>query len=111
MKIAGITAEAMNPEFGQGQFEITMKPAMGLKGPDNAFIYKQCVKETAMDNKVFATFMSCPFEGLQNGGHYNFSLWEGDKNAFHDDSDPNKLRNLFHFFDQLDQLEKKLVAN
>ncbi|XP_063726767.1 glutamine synthetase-like [Symsagittifera roscoffensis] len=95
LKKAGIIVEAMNPEFGPGQYEMTMQPAMGVKGADNALMFKQCIRETAMDHDLWVTFMSCPFPSLQNGGHFNFSLWDKDKNnKLHDDQDPDKLSHV-----------------
>ena len=76
LKAAGVMTEAINVELGAGQYEITMEPVMGIDGADNAFIYKDCVKETAIDYGLEASFMCNPWGDVQTGGHYNFSLWD-----------------------------------
>jgi glutamine synthetase len=46
------------------------------------------VKEIAQEKGVHATFMPKPLAGVQGSGmHTHFSLFEGDGNAFYDESD------------------------
>ncbi|XP_075262171.1 glutamine synthetase-like isoform X2 [Convolutriloba macropyga] len=91
---AGISLETMMTEHGDGQLELTMKPAWGVKAADRAFIYKQCAKETAIDHGMMATFMCNPWLKVQCGGHYNFSLWKDGVSVFTDNSDPDGLSNI-----------------
>ena len=41
---AGIDIEDIEIEYGNGQFEMTMKPARGVLAADQAFLLKQGVK-------------------------------------------------------------------
>ena len=92
---AGVLLETIMHEHGQGQLELTMKPYWGIKAADHALMYKQCVKETAIDLGFRATFMCNPWLAVQSGGHYNFSLWnKSGTNVFTDDSDSDGLSDL-----------------
>ena len=57
----GINPEHFHAEFGPAQVELTFSPEFGVKSPDNAFRYKQLVKETAMQKGYRANFMTKPF--------------------------------------------------
>ena len=87
----GINVETMHSEFGSGQFEITTSPNFGEKAADTAFLFKQCVKESAIDMNYEASFMSNPWDDVRNGGHYNFSLWKDDCNIFSSNESPYGL--------------------
>jgi len=51
---------------------------------DNVMTYRLVVKEVAMSNGVYATFMPKPVFGINGSGmHVHQSLFKGDKNAFH----------------------------
>ena len=52
---------------------------------------KHCVKETAPDLDMNATFLSNPWGSVQSGGHLNFSLWKDGLNIFSDPGDPDGL--------------------
>ena len=71
----GVDIMTMNAEYGAGQLEITMAPALGLAACDNAMTYRTCVKELAQQSGLLATFFSYPMgaKGVGNGGHFNFS--------------------------------------
>ncbi|UCD94648.1 MAG: glutamine synthetase, partial [Candidatus Zixiibacteriota bacterium] len=58
-------------------------------------IYKFVVKEIAMQNEVFASFMPKPiFEENGSGMHTHMSIFENDKNLFFDRSASNNLSKL-----------------
>ena len=78
LEAAGIDVRTMNPEYGDGQLEITVSPSWGVSAADDASTFKTAVKEVAMQFGATATFMTKPFSlsGPGNGGHFNFSLWE-----------------------------------
>ena len=59
---------------------------------DNVMTFRLVVREIAMEQGAFATFMPKPMAGVQGSGmHTHMSLFEGDENAFHDASDPYGL--------------------
>jgi len=54
--------------------------------------FRHVVKEVAMAEGVYATFMPKPFNDQPGSGmHTHLSLFEGDRNAFHDPSDELNL--------------------
>src|SRR3712207_9184213 len=53
---------------------------------------RHVVREVALAQGVHATFMPKPFTELAGSAmHTHLSLFEGDRNAFHDPADPMKL--------------------
>jgi glutamine synthetase len=80
MAVVGLDIKTMNAEYGKGQLEITMAPARGIKACDNAATFRTGVKEICQQRGLLASFFSYPFgaSGVGNGGHFNFSLWQGE---------------------------------
>jgi glutamine synthetase len=57
------------------------------------------VKEVALDQGVYASFMPKPFADQPGSAmHTHLSLFEGDRNAFHDASDPLSLSKVGRAF-------------
>jgi len=93
----GVAVITANCEYGGSQWEINFDPGRALAGPDNAFTFKNGVKEIAKQDGYIATFMSKPFTGQSgNGCHTHMSLVEAKsgKNAFGDPDDPEGLSDL-----------------
>jgi glutamine synthetase len=60
---------------------------------------RMVVKEIASRNQVLATFMPKPLYGVQGSGmHTHVSLFDGDNNAFYDDSDEYNLSPVARHF-------------
>ncbi|MCW2632242.1 MAG: glutamine synthetase [Pseudonocardia sp.] len=88
----GISVEFSHHEGGPGQQEIDLRYADALTMADNIMTFRYLVKEVAMMQNVRASFMPKPFsEHPGSAMHTHFSLFEGDRNAFHDPSDPFEL--------------------
>jgi glutamine synthetase len=84
---AGIPVEACNPETGPGQFELNIRYDDALKAADDAFFYKNGVKEIAARHGLMASFMAKPRRDWAGSScHVHQSLWErGDgSNSFFD---------------------------
>jgi len=81
----GVDLNAIHTEYAPGQLEISIKPALGITGADNAFTYKTGIKEIADKRKMLASFMTKPFGSISaacaNGGHFNHSLWKTGKDG------------------------------
>ncbi|UCC44854.1 MAG: glutamine synthetase [Candidatus Zixiibacteriota bacterium] len=81
----GIAVECSHHEVAPSQHEIDLKYQEGLVMADFSQLYKFVVKEVAMDNKLYATFMPKPIFGQNGSGmHCHMSLFKGKKNLFFD---------------------------
>ena len=59
---------------------------------DQVMTYRLTVKEVAHEFGIYATFMPKPVAGVNGSGmHTHQSLFEGDRNAFFDDTDEYHL--------------------
>ena len=90
----GVSVEQVETEYGPGQFEITYKPAFGIRAPDNAHTYKISIKEIALLNGYVASFMSKPYPDKSgSSSHFCHSLWdaEGKVPLIFDEHSPMKL--------------------
>jgi glutamine synthetase len=91
----GIGVEYSHHEVAPSQHEIDMRYTDALTMADNVMTYRLVVKEVAIKNNVYATFMPKPIFGENGSGmHTHQSLFKGDKNAFFDPSDPNHLSDI-----------------
>ncbi len=95
----GIGVEYSHHEVGPSQHEIDMRYTDALTMADNAMTFRLVVKEIALLNGVYATFMPKPLYGHNGSGmHTHMSLFEGDRNAFYDADDKNHLSQTARMF-------------
>jgi glutamine synthetase len=91
----GIMVEASHHEVAPSQHEIDLRYTDALSMADNTMTYRLSVKEIAMRNGVYATFMPKPIADENGSGmHVHQSLFKGERNAFFDGSDPYNLSAL-----------------
>ncbi|XP_033123583.1 lengsin-like [Anneissia japonica] len=93
----GVDIECLETEHGPGQIEITYKPSFGIKAADNAFTFKNAVKEIAKQHSLIASFMSKPYPNSSGSScHFNHSLWDADGKVqlTHDSESPDKLSDI-----------------
>lgn len=83
----GISVEFSHHEGGPGQQEIDLRYADALTMADAIMTFRVVVKEVAVMQNLFASFMPKPLSNQPGSGmHTHVSLFEGDKNAFYDAS-------------------------
>jgi glutamine synthetase len=88
----GIPVEYVHHEVAPSQHEIDLRYADALTMADNVMTYRITVKEVAEEFGIYATFMPKPVAGVNGSGmHTHQSLFEGDRNAFFDDTDEYHL--------------------
>jgi glutamine synthetase len=88
----GIGVEYSHHEVAPSQHEIDLRYTDALTMADNAMTYRLVVKEVALANNVYATFMPKPLSDENGSGmHTHQSLFKGDRNAFFDESDEYHL--------------------
>ena len=81
----GISVEFSHHEAGPGQNEIDLRYADALTTADNIMTFRTVVKEVALEQGVFASFMPKPMAEFPGSGmHTHLSLFEGDRNAFYE---------------------------
>lgn len=81
----GISVEFSHHEAGPGQNEIDLRYADALTTADNIMTFRTVIKEVAIEQGVYATFMPKPLSGHPGSGmHTHLSLFEGDTNAFYE---------------------------
>lgn len=79
----GVPVEACHPEYGPGQFELSIVHADALSTADAAVLLRHAVKEVAAQHGLVATFMAKPLtHGAGSGLHVHHSLWRDGRNAF-----------------------------
>jgi glutamine synthetase len=83
LEAMGISVEFSHHEGGPGQQEIDLRYADALTTADNVMTFRSVVKEVALSQGVWASFMPKPFTAQPGSGmHTHVSLFEGDRNAF-----------------------------
>jgi len=91
-----IPLEGIHTETGPGVYEAAITYGDILESADRAVLFKSSVKEIASKHGIMASFMAKWNENLPGcSGHVHQSLWDGDKNLFHDEKDKNKMSPLF----------------
>ncbi len=91
----GIAVVASHHEVAPSQHEIDLRYTDALTMADNTMTYRLVVKEVALKNNVYATFMPKPLADQNGSGmHVHQSLFKGERNAFFDADDPYHLSAL-----------------
>lgn len=95
----GIGVEYSHHEVAHSQHEIDMRFTDALTMADNVMTYRLIVKQVAIQNGCYATFMPKPIFGINGSGmHVHQSLFEGNKNAFFDPNDKYNLSKVAKSF-------------
>lgn len=93
----GVDMITANCEYAPSQFELNFGPGKGMEGADNAFTFKNGVKEIARRSDLIATFMTKPFaESAASGSHCHLSLLdrESGENAMFEPDDPDGMSDV-----------------
>ena len=87
LEAMGISVEFSHHEGAPGQQEIDLRYADALSTADNIVTFRHVIKEVALEQGFYASFMPKPFTDHPGSGmHTHVSLFEGEKNAFFDAS-------------------------
>jgi len=99
LEAIGIQVECSHHEVAPSQHEIDLRYQDALVMADFAQLYKFIVKEIALENGYYATFMPKPVFGENGSGmHTHMSLFENGHNLFYDTDDPYHLSPLAKHF-------------
>ncbi|MBI1886095.1 MAG: glutamine synthetase [Chloroflexi bacterium] len=88
----GIEVEHSHHEGAPSQHEIDLHYTDALTMADNTMTFRLVVKEVALKQGVYATFMPKPLADMNGSGmHINQSLFRGETNAFFGPDDEHHL--------------------
>ncbi len=91
----GVKVEYSHHEVAPSQHEIDLHYSTALSMADTVMTYRLVVKEVAMKNNKYATFMPKPIYGQNGSGmHTHQSLFKGTRNAFYDPNDRYYLSDI-----------------
>jgi glutamine synthetase len=83
LETMGISVEFSHHEGAPGQNEIDLRYADALSTADNIMTFRTVIREVALSQGIWASFMPKPFTTHPGSGmHTHVSLFEGDRNAF-----------------------------
>jgi glutamine synthetase len=95
----GIPVEYSQHEDAPSQHEIDLRHTDALSMADTVMTARIVVKEIAASRGVSATFMPKPLLGVQGSGmHTHMSLFDGETNAFYDETDEYHLSTVARQF-------------
>ncbi len=95
LKKMGIEVECSHHEVAPSQHEIDLRFTDALTMADHTMTSRLVVKEIALKNNIYATFMPKPVYGIcGNGMHIHQSLFEGNVNAFFDPNNEYHLSEI-----------------
>lgn len=97
----GIEVTTCNTEWGPAQYEINYSPADGIVGADQAFTWKNGLKEIGAKHGLLITMMTKPWiDKSANGSHFHISLLDAKtgENAFYDPHSPDGLSDICRWF-------------
>ena len=103
LRAAGLPMLTANAEYAPSQYELVYSHEEGMAGIDNAFTFKNGVKEIVQHAGYTATFMGKPAAGMAGSGcHYHVSLFEREsgRSAFHDPENPGEMTPALRHFVQ-----------
>jgi glutamine synthetase len=95
----GISVEFSHHEGAPGQQEIDLRYADALSTADNIMTFRHVMKQVALAQGVHASFMPKPLTDHPGSGmHTHLSLFEGERNAFHEPGAPYQLSKVGRAF-------------
>jgi glutamine synthetase len=85
LEAMGVSVEFSHHEGAPGQQEIDLRYADALSTADNIMTFRHVIKEVALEQGFYASFMPKPFTDHPGSGmHTHVSLFKGEENAFYD---------------------------
>ncbi|WP_158967223.1 type I glutamate--ammonia ligase [Chachezhania sediminis] len=97
---AGVRPATLEPEYGDGQYEVSCKPDIGLRAADTCLIARETIREVARRHGLTASFTPKPAaDAVGNGAHVHMSLVDEDgRNHTWDPSGPMELSEVAQKF-------------
>jgi glutamine synthetase len=95
----GIPVEFSHHEVSPSQHELDLRHTDALAMADNIVTTRLTVKEVALKQGLYATFLPKPMAQYDGSGlHLHLSLFDGEQNAFHEAGNEYELSKVAHGF-------------
>ena len=95
----GIPVEFSHHEVSPSQHELDLRHTDALTMADNIVTTRLTVKEIALEQGLYATFLPKPLAQYDGSGlHLHLSLFDGEQNAFHEAGSEYDLSKIAHGF-------------
>lgn len=79
----GVTVEQIHPEYGSGQYEISVAAEDPVAAADTCVLVRETIRALSMRAGLRASFSpKVAADGVGNGGHVHLSIWRDDVNFF-----------------------------
>jgi glutamine synthetase len=99
LEAMGISVEFSHHEGAPGQQEIDLRYADALSTADNIMTFRTVIKEVALEQGLYGSFMPKPLADHPGSGmHTHLSLFEGDRNAFYEPGGEYQLSKVARAF-------------
>lgn len=99
LEAQGIEPVQYYPELGPGQQELSIQHQGALRAADEAITARETIRGIALQHGLAASFAPKPFiDQAGSGSHVHLSLWNNDRNAFYNASDPLGLSTVAYGF-------------
>jgi glutamine synthetase len=78
---AGVEVEQFHPEYGAGQFEVSVAPSAPVDAADTSVLVRSVVRAVGHDHGLRTSYSPKVAQGgVGNGGHVHVSLWREGRN-------------------------------
>jgi glutamine synthetase len=92
MEAAGVRVEQLHPEYGPGQFEISVAAQDPVSAADTSLLVKLIISAVTARHGMRATFAPAVLtDNVGNGEHLHASFWSGGQNLLAGGTGPNGL--------------------
>jgi glutamine synthetase len=99
LEATGVSVEFSHHEGAPGQQEIDLRYADALSTADNIMTFRHIIKEVALSQGIYASFMPKPLSDHPGSGmHTHISLFKGEENAFFQDGGEEQLSSTARSF-------------
>ncbi len=94
----GLEIDGITQEGGAGQLEINLRHGDPVRVADEVFFYKRLIREAALKNGCFATFMAKPIEGEPGSAmHVHHSIVDDEGNNIFCGPQGGETDNFYYF--------------
>ncbi|MEM8620792.1 MAG: glutamine synthetase family protein [Actinomycetota bacterium] len=109
----GLHVQQLHPEYAAGQFEVSVAAAEPLAAADHSVLARQTIRAVGQRHGMRTTFApSVTTDGVGNGMHLHFSMWDGPRNLAADGDGPFGMTTQWSSFlaGVLDRLPEMLAV-